>query len=156
MKQLLDSPYFGSIPEPNQLKASVRCFSNQPSLPIGSGRVGDDVEAGDDLRLDRKHSVGVIDPWMQQLLVARDLARIVNDVRSAGSDDAPARPALRIEIVRFIGHHHSRVRGSYDSGDRGGQPGADDDPAVVHKMINWADRWQRVEGEYHSAIVNAG
>jgi len=32
------------------------------SVCMGSGRVGDDVEAGDDVRFDGKHRVGVVHP----------------------------------------------------------------------------------------------
>ena len=99
----------------------------QPSLPTGLRLRGDDAEAGDDVRLDGDDSVGVIYPRMEQLLIARDLVGIRESVRSARNDDAPARPTLRVETVGFIGDHHA-IGGSHGSGDRRGQPGADDLP----------------------------
>jgi len=123
---------------------------------LGSPIAGADVESGDDVGLDGKHSVCVIHPRMQESFIARDLARILDTVRPAGSDNAPTRLALRIEIVCLVGDHHTIVGGCDDSGDCFGQSGADDDSAFVHQMVNRADGRQCVQGEYHPAIVDAG
>ena len=56
------------------------------------GRVGNDVEAGDDVRLNGNHSVGVIHPRMQQSFVAQDLARIVNRRPPARQRQHSSRP----------------------------------------------------------------
>src|SRR5271167_1675285 len=136
------------------LACSRGCALGELSTVVSTGlRLrGDDAEAGDDVRLDGDDSVGVIYPRMEQLLIARDLVGIRESVRSARNDNAPARPTLRVETVGFIGDHHA-IGESHGSGDRRGQPGADDYTAFVHQMINRADRRKRVEGKYHPPIA---
>ena len=97
----------------------------------------------------------VVYPRVEQLLVAQDLVGICDGVCASRDDNAPPGPSLRVETVGFIGDYGA-VAGSQGSGDRGGQPGADDYPAFVHQMINRADRWKCLESKYDPPIADAG